>query len=528
MKNLYTPFVALIVSLLSLSIQAQSTHPMARFLDTNTIVFARVQVKSFQPQILLTQFQSFANDHDQLFDAAESVNGWATDLKNQLEKAGAKEVYMFGSLSDLVSGVYFVIPGDNNLEKIVEAAEPIAAIFPGHQIQRINEGVLISSASTADRLAGNFLPQRKDATQLLNLAKSTLDIVVAPSKDHQKAMRESIGEPLPNYAGTMFTKEGLNGQILADGLQINHLKFNNASLLLELTCRGIQSAPAGGAERLNASSIIAEKVQGALDQLKEGIIPFWPRASEMESMPKSMKDALATIDISQTGNQFTIALDKDKLTSLAQGILEMARPTIQSTSQLFRMQSARNLALAIHNYEAAYAKFPQNIVDGDGKPLLSWRVAILPFLEEVELYEKFKLNEPWDSDHNRELLAEMPEFLKTTDELTEAGKTVWSRPTGEKFIGSCSRFREITDGTSNTILIIGTTPEAAVHWTQPADLKPNPEKISEGIFSEIQTTTIAAMADASGMKFSDDTTDETLSLLLMHNDGNVVDFNAIK
>ena len=51
---------------------------------------------------------------------------------------------------------------------------------------------------------------------------------------------------------------------------------------------------------------------------------------------------------------------------------------------------------------------PQAICDKDGKPLLSWRVAILPELREFALYRQFKLDEAWDSPHNLKLLAKMP------------------------------------------------------------------------------------------------------------------------
>ena len=75
------------------------------------------------------------------------------------------------------------------------------------------------------------------------------------------------------------------------------------------------------------------------------------------------------------------------------------------------MSSSNNLkqtALAIHNYHAAYKQLPEDIKAPDGTPLLSWRVAILPFIEQAALYEQFHLDEPWDSPHNLKLLNGMP------------------------------------------------------------------------------------------------------------------------
>src|SRR5262245_11036025 len=72
-----------------------------------------------------------------------------------------------------------------------------------------------------------------------------------------------------------------------------------------------------------------------------------------------------------------------------------------------RRASANNLkqiGLALHNYHDTYGKLPPAaICDKAGKPLLSWRVAILPFIEQNALYKQFKLDEPWDSEHNKKL-----------------------------------------------------------------------------------------------------------------------------
>ncbi len=72
-----------------------------------------------------------------------------------------------------------------------------------------------------------------------------------------------------------------------------------------------------------------------------------------------------------------------------------------SRSAAHRAQCTNNLkqiALAYHNVHSATNTFPPPaIADKDGKPLLSWRVAILPYVEQQELYNKFKLDEPWDS-----------------------------------------------------------------------------------------------------------------------------------
>src|SRR5207253_5271036 len=80
-----------------------------------------------------------------------------------------------------------------------------------------------------------------------------------------------------------------------------------------------------------------------------------------------------------------------------------------------RQKSANNLkqlGLAMHNYNNTYNHLPAvAIKDTKGKALLSWRVAILPFVEEEKLYKEFHLDEPWDSAHNKKLLGKMPKLF---------------------------------------------------------------------------------------------------------------------
>ena len=73
------------------------------------------------------------------------------------------------------------------------------------------------------------------------------------------------------------------------------------------------------------------------------------------------------------------------------------------------INNLKQIGLAMHNYHARHKTFPPAYtVDKDGKPLLSWRVLILPYLEQDALYKEFHLDEPWDSEHNRALIDRMP------------------------------------------------------------------------------------------------------------------------
>ena len=145
------------------------------------------------------------------------------------------------------------------------------------------------------------------------------------------------------------------------------------------------------------------------------------------------------------------------------------------------VRSATNLkriATAILAYLAANNRnFPAAAIVGpNGTPLLSWRVAILPYLGESEkaLYGQFKLSEPWDSPHNKALLAKMPRvYAPTVAKGGEKDKYV-THYLG--FVGGGALFerdrmvniRSVTDGTSNTLMIAEAV--TGVPWTKPEDL----------------------------------------------------------
>ncbi len=157
----------------------------------------------------------------------------------------------------------------------------------------------------------------------------------------------------------------------------------------------------------------------------------------------------------------------------------LSLPAIESAlDSVRRAQCAENLqriALAMHRHHATNNSFPRPaITDAAGKPLLSWRVAILPFLDQKALYDKFKLDEPWDSAANQALLKEMPAVYQCPDRSKgEPFTTTYRVLVGkgalfEKDKDRGSAVGDITDGTSNTIMVVESA--AAVPWTKPDEL----------------------------------------------------------
>lgn len=156
-------------------------------------------------------------------------------------------------------------------------------------------------------------------------------------------------------------------------------------------------------------------------------------------------------------------------------LVTLLLPAVQAAREAARRNNSinnlRRLVLALLNHESATQHFPPHAVYGeDNKPLLSWRVKILPYIEEQALYEEFHLDESWDSEHNKKLIERMPPIFANPNG-GKPGKTHYLGLVGENFFfrgdSEGRPIRNITDGTSKSICIVEA--DNPVIWTKPDD-----------------------------------------------------------
>ncbi len=171
-------------------------------------------------------------------------------------------------------------------------------------------------------------------------------------------------------------------------------------------------------------------------------------------------------------------------------LVALLLPAIQAAREAARrnqsINNMRQIAIALQNYHDTRKSFPPHaIYSADGKPLLSWRVAILPFVEEAGLYSEFHLNEPWDSEHNRALVSRMPSVYKNPNLPGGNGKTNYLAVVGKECVldgtSKGKRIRDITDGTSKTIVLVEANADHAVDWTKPDDWTFDPNHPNSGL-----------------------------------------------
>jgi hypothetical protein len=204
-------------------------------------------------------------------------------------------------------------------------------------------------------------------------------------------------------------------------------------------------------------------------------------------------------------------------------------PAVQAAREAARRAQCSNnlkqIALAMHNYHTVHNVLPPGLtVSPDGKPLLSWRVLLLPYLNQNSLYEQFKLDEPWDSPNNKPLLAQMPNVFqcpsapqagpdKTVYQVLIGPGTLFDKPEGNSF-------SDVTDGTVNTLMVVESKVPAP--WTQPEGLKFTPETPIQGLGSAHAGGFDAAFADGSIKFIKNSIAPNMLDAMATRNGGEVI------
>jgi beta-lactamase regulating signal transducer with metallopeptidase domain len=287
-----------------------------------------------------------------------------------------------------------------------------------------------------------------------------------------------------------------------------------------------------------ASSRIAETLKAVATLAKNGLSQARSQASQAGDSHAAMllrsldlaDDLVDSVNIARTGTKVraTASLDGDTTgTALALFVpaIEAARG---AAKQATSMNNLKQLALAMHNYAEANGSFPPAVLLGpDGKTPYSWRVALLPYLEAAPLFEQYRKDEPWDGPNNKQLISRMPAVFRDADAADSTSSsyfvltgpaTIFSGKEGTKFF-------EILDGTSNTLLIVEAKRD--IPWTKPEDIPHDAAKPFPKLGGHERLQFLAATADGAVRAFGDNLKDEILHTLATKAGGEIIDWSQV-
>ncbi|HKB41163.1 MAG TPA: DUF1559 domain-containing protein [Gemmataceae bacterium] len=258
----------------------------------------------------------------------------------------------------------------------------------------------------------------------------------------------------------------------------------------------------------------------------------------LRSLDRLMKEGEKQLDVKPTRNGKTLTLTThlegstllDIIDELAGvnlgGGLGAAGKVRQAAQRTHAQNNFKQITIALHSYADAHqGQMPPAVIrhSQTRQPLYSWRVALLPYLEEGALYNQLHLNEPWNSAHNLPLLRRTPKVFQMPGDLPEQeGMTfiqVFTGPNTPFNFDQGPRLpASFPDGTSNTILIAEAS--RAVNWASPQDIVYS-NKLPPRMFlgTRFVGGTMVGLADGSVRVIDRSVSDDTLRRAIDPADG---------
>jgi hypothetical protein len=359
-----------------------------------------------------------------------------------------------------------------NVEMVLESISPRTVLIGDRLTLQSMRNAAEGNGPLADLLRANRI--------------GTADMQVAVAVQPLRPILSQVASQPPPDAPREI-KELIQGIVLVNSV-VARLKWDGAAAVTRLEVLADDAKGAAELLRVVEGAMDYGKAQAiaGIDSSMAGQEPG-PVNDAIRGYMRRMVEELTTIYRPKlAGDRLTLDYRADTSVATTGVLVGLLLPAVQASREAARRMSSTNnlkqIALAMYNYHDTYGHFPPAaITSPTGEPLLSWRVALLPFLEEQALYSRFKLDEPWNSPNNLALVREMPKVFADPSIAgpagTESGLTNYHLAIGDNFLTKPTgktRLAEITDGTSNTIMAIAGNDDSLRPWTSTDDVKIDP------------------------------------------------------
>jgi len=485
---------------------AAKSAAVARLLGNEVAVVVYVDLTKADAEAFVRRVAANLADDENIRGAITAIDSSVAALK----KAGARDLFVLFDIADMPGLPVALVPLSDAADgkaigRVLSSGVPNSPLrWPVSET--IKGAVVAGSPAAVARIRSAGPGTRTELAAALGGGgdAAALQLIIIPSATQRRAIEESMPNLPASLGGAPITtiSRDLHWVTLAFVSDPAPIFRAVAQAKDPVAARAIQSVVAHALDILVRSG----KDDPAIAELGRTLSRFKPEAR---------------------GDRITLEVDLDKTAQL------VAMPIRQAREAARRSQCTNNLkqiALAMHNYHATYNSFPAAYTTSkDGKPLLSWRVAILPFLDQMKaLYDEFHLDEPWNSPHNKALISRMPPAYNCpsgSQALAREGKTCYLVPRGPATIfpgAKAVKIQEITDGTSNTMLVVDASDALATFWTKPDDWEAGPDIKSQGIFGHHPRGTNIGFGDGSVRFLKDSISAKLLHALTTRNGNEVI------
>ena len=489
---------------------AEFATKAAPFIDDQTLVVVRADLTKIQVEPFFGILATLRGDEEETAAYVKETKAWLTEFTRK----GGREVFITYGANDFPNQPVLLIPIGDSPEQSKDLGELIRVALGRDEtmlIEKIHGCMAVGQKPALDALKARKPAKRPDLEAALAAGKNeSFQMAMALSEDARKIF-EQIAPTLPEELGggaiTKMTR-GIKWSALTIGLAPDH--------------RVRLSIDTDSPESLTQLAASQEKFTKHLVGLMMQSLP-----EELAAMKPKFEKAFAGITAKNEGSIQIVDWN------LGPALRDFKKdvPLATSAQRLRSMNNLKQLALALHSYHDVYGHFPTDIKDKNGKPLFSWRVRLLPYLEQNNLYKTFKLDEPWDSAHNKHLSQTIVKVFVSPRQKGDVNKTTYLAPLGDGFMWDQpkgTRLADVPDGTSNTILLLETNDEQAVEWTKPGDLKVDLKNPVSQLMGHYPDGFVVLLADGSVQFLKKNTTCKNLMLLLQRGDGNVIPTDLTK
>jgi len=412
-------------------------------------------------------------------------------------------------------------------------------------LKGVEDGFVVSISQAVAPLPAGLRPTFVVGEKSLIFSTNPSDAIEAVALEKASAPlpgTETLAQPietLPNkliYANVVDTKQSVFPEVIANLPAVLHwgqaLRYGTMGNTRLLIARQVMMG--GGMNQ-----------QGGMARLGPWVVLEPGQAPAPEEIRPFLFPSTFTLKVDEQGIEFVsrqafpVLNPVSMLPFEALALLPVSRASRNAARKVQSINNLKQIGLAFHNFHSTFNFFPPlTRYDKNKKPLLSWRVAILPYIEQAPLYNEFKLDEPWDSPHNKALIPKMPKIFAIPGAKTDPGKTFYRAFSGAGTAFSTQNqgetgvsIRDITDGTSNTLGVVEA--KEAVIWTKPdseipfdAGQMPPPAALVNGLGGHFPGGFNVMMLDGS-IRFVKSTINPmTLRALITRSGGEVISNDA--